>query len=387
MRKIPHVAVLIETSRAYGRGLLEGVARFVRENGPWSIYFRPHALGEPPPPWLRRWKGDGILVRIDNRETARAVRATGLPAVDLRGRVPGLGLPRVGVDNRVLARLAAEHLLERGFRRFGFCGIPRGEHPHLYRRGEDFLRLIEEKGYPCAVFPGPNDRRAATWEKEQDRLAAWVAGLPKPVGVMACNDDRGQQLLDACRRAGVLVPDEVAVIGVENDPILCNLATPTLTSIDVNPQQVGYTAAALLDRLMAGDRPPPGGVFLGDCRVVTRQSTDVLALDDPELARAVHFIREHACEGIRVADVLAQVSMSRSVLERRCKQVLGRAPKALILGMQIERARQLLAETDLPLKMVALKCGFRTAKYFGDAFHRWVGERAGAYRRRLRQPG
>lgn len=387
MRSTPHVAVLIETSRAYGRGLLEGVARYVREHGPWSIYFKPHGLGEPPPPWLRRWKGHGILARIDNREMARAVRATGLPAVDLRGRLPDLGLPRVGVDNGVLARLAFTHLAERGFRQFAFCGLPCGEHPHMDQRREDFRRLVEQAGYACAVFEPRLGPRPLAWEREQEQLAEWLRQLPKPIGIMASHDDRGQQLLDACRRAGVHVPEQAAVISVENDIILCSLATPPLTSIDVNAPRVGYEAAALLARLMAGEKPAQPRILLDLCRVVTRQSTDVLALDVPDLARAVRFIRERACEGINVADVLHEVPVSRSVLERQFRQVLGRTPKAEILRVQMERARQLLAETDLPLAAVAVRTGFRTEKYFGDIFHRKVGERAGAYRRRARLRG
>ncbi len=387
MHHIPHVAVLIETSRAYGRGLLEGVARYVRERGPWSIYFRPHGLGEPPPAWLRGWQGDGILARIDNRETARAVRATGLPAVDLRGRLPGLGLPRVGVDNGVLARLAFRHLAERGFRHFAFCGLPRGEHPHMDQRREDFERLVRAAGFDCAVFEPRRGRRPLAWEREQEQMAGWLLVLPKPVGVMTSHDDRGQQLLDACRRAGVAVPEQAAVISVENDAILCNLATPPLTSIDVNAPRVGYEAAALLARLMAGAKPPRRGVVLDLCRVVTRRSTDVLALDNPDLATAVRVLRERACEGINVGDLLKEVPCSRSVLERRFKQVLGRTPKAELLRVQLERARQLLAETDLPLAEVAARTGFRTEKYFGDIFYRKNGERAGAYRRRARLRG
>lgn len=387
MTNLPHVAVLIETSRAYGRGLLEGVARYVQEHGPWSIYFRPHGLGEPPPPWLRAWRGHGILARIDNREMARVVMATGLPVVDLRGRLPDLGLPRVGVDNHALARLAFEHLTERGFRHFAFCGLPRGEHPHMDQRCDDFQELTQRAGFDCAVFAPASSQRSRTWESEQERIAQWLLGLPRPVGIMTCNDDRGQQLLDACRRAGVLVPDEAAVISVENDTILCNLATPPLTSIDVNPHCVGYEAAALLARLMARPRSAWKNTFLDLGRVVTRQSTDVLALDEPDLVQAIRFIRERACAGINVQDVLAAVPLSRSVLERRFKAVLGRTPKAEILRVQLARAQQLLAETDLSLAEVASRSGFRTEKYFGDIFHRKSGERAGAYRRRVRLRG
>src|SRR6266545_727872 len=376
MRKVPHVAVLIETSRAYGRGLLEGVAEYVRAHGPWSIYFRPHGLGEPPPPWLRTWQGHGILARIDDERMARAVRATGLPVIDLRGRLPNLGLPRVGVDNAAVTRLAVQHLRQRGLLHFAFCGLRRGEHVHMDQRCDDFERLVRAAGHSCDVFRPCT----ATWEREQEQLVAWLRGLPRPVGIMTCNDDRGQQLLDACRRGGIAVPDEAAVIGVDNDALLCNLATPPLTSIDVAPQRVGFEAAALLDRLMVGDKPPLGGIVLDLCRVVTRQSTDVLAIDDPELVKAVRFVRARACDGINVEDVLAEVCLSRSVLERRFKQVLGRTPKAEILAVQIERARQLLTETDLPLEAVAQRSGFHSEKYFGDVFYRKMGVRAGAYR-------
>lgn len=382
--KVPHVAILIETSRAYGRGLLQGVTRYVHEQGPWSIYFKPQGLEEPPPHWLKSWKGDGILARIDNAAMAKAVRAAGLPAVDLRGRLPDLGLPRVGADNPALARLAWRHLRERGFRHFAFCGLPRGSHVHLDQRRDDFHRWVEDAGYSCSTFePRRHRRRTMSWEEEQQQMAAWLRQLPKPVGIMTCNDDRGLQLLDACRRGGVLVPDEAAVISVDNDVLLCNMTHPPLTSIDVNPQRIGYEAAALLDRLMAGAKAPEQGIFLDVARIVTRRSTDVLAIEDRELVMAVRFIREQACAGINVADVLEFVGLSRSVLERRFRQLLGRNAKAEILHVRIERAKQLLLETDLPLKVIAQKTGFGSEKYFGDVFYREMSIRAGAYRKRL----
>src|SRR5262249_42211890 len=160
------------------RGLLEGLAQYVRARGPWSIYFRPHGLGEPPPPWLRSWKGDGILARIDDQRMARAVRATGLPAGDLRGRLPGLGLPRLGVANAAPAGPAVEPRRGRGLRPFAFFGLPRGEHPHMDQRCDAFTRLARAAGHDCAVFHQPAGRRPASWEHAQQRLADWVRRLP-----------------------------------------------------------------------------------------------------------------------------------------------------------------------------------------------------------------
>ena len=389
MRRVPHVAVLIETSRAYGRGLLEGVARYNQEHGFWSMFFEPHGLDDPLPKWLSAWKGDGVLVRINDRRMARAVRAADVPAVDLRGRVPHLGLPFIGVDNFAVARLAFEHLRDRGFRDFGFCGVARGHYFPMDKRREFFRQLAERAGFPCRVFePRGGWRRALAWEEEQDQLAAWLERLPRPVGVMACNDDRGRQVLDACRRAGVLVPDEVAVVSVDNDTVLCNMADPPMTSIDVNAERIGYEAAALLDRLMRrpAARARAVSVEVPPRAVVARQSSDVLAVTDGHVAAALRFIRQHACDGIRVPDVLRHVGLSRSVLDPRFKAALGRTAKAEILRVQLERARQLLVDSRLPLEEVAARCGFSSAKYLGDVFFRTSHVRPGAYRQSHQRP-
>lgn len=383
MPKTPHVALLIETSRAYGRSILQGVVRYLHGHGPWSIYIQPHGLELPPPRWLKGWRGDGILARINDRRTAQAVRQTGLPAVDLRFAVPELGLPAVGIDNRAVVRLAYQHLLDCGFRQVGFCGLPRGRSIWMDLRADLFRELAQADGRPCHVFEHPARSASATWEEEQEAIAAWVSGLPRPIGVMACNDDRGQQVLDACRRVNVLVPEEVAVIGVDNDEILCNLSSPRLTSVDINTVQVGFEASALLDRLMAGVRPPAQPLLLSPLGVVTRESTDILATDDRELATAIRFIREHACGGLRVKELERKTGLSRRSLERRMEKLLGRSPKEEITRVQIERAKRLLIETDLSVAAIAEKCGYSQPKYFSQVFHAKVGTSPGAYRKSM----
>jgi LacI family transcriptional regulator len=384
MRQLPHVALLIETSRGYGRSLLQGVIRYQREHRPWSIFFKPHALGAPPPPWLKNWRGDGILARIDDRTMARAIRRTGLPAVDLRFSVPQLGLPAVGIDNREVVRLAFEHLANSGFKLFGFCGPPPRRNEWMDLRRDLFQKLVREAGLTCHVFELAPGAAMDSWEEEQERIAAWILRLPKPIGIMASNDDRGQQVLDACRRVNVLVPDEVAVIGVDNDEILCNLSSPPLSSVDINTQQVGYEAAALLERMMAGRSAPKQPLLLAPHGVVSRESTDVLATEDRELAAAIRHIREHACEGLRVKDFAKWTNLSRREMERRMRKLIGRSPKEEITRIQLERAKRLLTETDLAAGVIGEKCGFVEPKYFSQVFHTKIGLPPGAYRRKVK---
>jgi LacI family transcriptional regulator len=387
MSKIPHVALLIETSRCYGRTLLQGVIRYLREHRPWSLYVQPHGLDTPPPRWLKRWRGDGILARIHDRRMARVIRQTALPAVDLRFAVRHIGMPCVGVDNAAMVRLAFQHLMDCGFKQLGFCGLAPGQNFWMDLRRDIFQQLARATGLPCSVFePSANPERVA-WEQEQQQIAAWLGCLPKPAGVMACNDDRGQQVLDACQRANVLVPDEVAVIGVDNDEILCNISNPPLSSIDINGPQVGYEAAALLDRMMAGAPAPTQPILLAPRGVVPRASTDVLATEDRELADAIRFMRAHACEGLRLKDFGRQLGLSRRSLERRMQKLLGRSPKAEVLRVQLERAKQLLGETDLPSAVIAEKCGFSQAAYFSRVFHTRVGLPPAAYRQSVSRTG
>jgi LacI family transcriptional regulator len=392
-----HVLLLVDTSRSYGRGLVRGVARYNQEHGRWSIYFKPHALDAPPPSWLDESRADGILARIGDRRMAQAIAGVGVPAVDLRGVVPGLAIPFVGVDNAAVARLAAEHLLERGFKQFAFCGLAEGIHPHMDELGRRFVAEIERAGHRIQTFKarsGP--RRGEAWERQQNRadqwgdqrrLARWIQSLPKPVAVLACHDDRALQVLDACRRVGVLVPEQAAVISVDNDPYLCELAVPPLSSIDDNPQEIGYQAAALLDRMMDGQSPPVVPIRIAPRGVVTRRSTDVLAIEHPHVARALRLIHEHAAEGILPRDVVSQIPISRTALAQQFKQVLGRTLGQELMRVRIERVSELLRSTDLPIKQVARRAGFHQVEYMTRMFRRLTGHTPASYRQSTRGSG
>lgn len=381
-RRTRHVAILIEWSRAFGRGLIEGVARYSREHEHWSLDFEPRGF-EAPPPWLAEWQGDGILARLPSRALAAAVLDKGVPVVDLFGTCTESGLPHIAGDNAQVAKMAFDHLWEQGFRQFAYCGLQLGQNRGMEQRGEMFRHLAEAAGCPFASFSSlVVGVTVPDWELEHQRKAAWLMELPKPVGILACYDEPGCHLLNACRRAGLRVPEDVAVVSVGNDAVLCEMTNPPMSSIEHDATLMGYKAAALLDRLMDGARPPRRTVSVPPRGLVARRSTDMLVTNDADLAAALEFIRTHAFDGISVSDIVGHVAISQSVLERKFRTFLGRTPKAELLRAQMARAKELLADSDLPVKEIASRCGFSGEKYFSDAFHRQCGIRPVAYRRR-----
>lgn len=379
------MALLVETSTSFGRRLLRGVAHYLRENGPWSVYLEQRSIYDPAPPWLKRWDGDGIISRAAYPEIARQVVRLRVPTVDLNEQVLGLGLPLIFNDHRKIGLLAAEHLLERGFTHFGYLG-----HPGVFwsdERREGFAAHVQSAGYACDEYRGEGRTlpryHQRSWEKEMDEVAEWLRGLAKPAGVMACNDFRAVQLLDACRRAGVAVPEQVAVIGVDDETVACSLAHPPLSSVVPDAVNMGYEAAAMLDALMAGRAPVCPQRYIPPLGVITRQSTDIFAIHDPAVAAALRFIREHACDGIKVEDVLDHLVTSRSALQRRFKRELGRSIHDAIIDTRIARVKNLLAQTDLSREEIAARTGFAYPEYLSNVFHQRTGKTLSMYRRHL----
>jgi len=385
-RSRPRVAIIVETSMASGREIVKGIAQYVRENTPWSIYYEPGHFQEKVPVWLRHWHGEGIIARVRNREMAEALAASRLPVVDVLGNIPDTQIPVVQVDDQAVAQLAAEHLLERGFRHFAHCSV-RGP-AWAERRRAAFVARITAAGRTCDAYQLPAMQTKAWFsETTRQRLADWVQQLPKPVGIMACNDTAGQRVLEACRRCGVTVPEEAAVIGVDNDEALCQIADPMLSSIIPVHDRVGYHAAELLDRLMQGHRASAAPLFLKPTTVVVRRSTDVLAMDDRDVAAAVRFIREHACSGIGVEDVVRHVALSYSTLRRRFQRILSRSVHDEIIRVRLERAQELLTETNLSLARIAVVTGFEHQEYLGAVFRAKLGQTPKQFRDEARRTG
>lgn len=380
------VALLIETSNSYGRQLLQGVRDWVREDRTWSIRLSEHGRGAGVPVWLRHWQGDGIIARVENARVASALRAAQTPVVDVAAAMAKPLFPRVVTDSQAVTGLAAQHLRDRGFRYFGYCGDEQ-----FYwsgQRGRYFAEHVHAMGGTISFFVQPATRMDLRYaDRELKAIVRWLQGLPKPAGVLACYDVRGRQVLEACREANIKVPDEVAVIGVHNDDLLCELCDPPLSSVIPNARRSGYEAASLLARLMEGEQVPVDTRFVEPIGVEARQSTDVLAVADPKLAAAVRYIRDRAGARMTVAELLEAVPMSRTLLEQKFRQYLGRTPHDYIQSACHERVKALLTGTDLPIGAIAERTGFEHIEYLSVAFRRATGLSPSDYRRRHRTNG
>lgn len=384
------VAVLIDFSRSYGRGLLSGVAKFVREHHEWSVQSEEWRWTDATPAWFRNWKGDGAIAWVETPELANIIHSLGVPVVDVRGSVPECGLPLLATENQAVVNLVAEHFMQRGFRHYAFCGFVGANYSD--QRSHFFQERLAQAGLTCAVYSPPETSRDAQvieLEKRgllfQDHLSNWLKSLPKPVGVMTCNDIRGHQVVNACRRVNLAVPEEVAVVGVDNDEIFCELCDPPLTSVALNTMQIGYEAAALLERIMTGGKSPEKHILIPPLGIVTRRSSDVLAMSDRQLAAGARFMREHVFEPININDVARAAGMSRRVFERRFVAQVGRPPKAEVLRLRLERVKELLADTNWTLAQIAERTGFKYSEYLHTVFTQKVGVPPGRFRDQMKR--
>ncbi|XZE46748.1 substrate-binding domain-containing protein [Pirellulaceae bacterium SH467] len=387
------VALLIETSNAYARGILEGIVEYQRTRDQWSVYLPELERGASPPDWLSDWKGDGVIARIETEAIASAVSQLQVPTIDVSAarRVPNI--PWVETDDVRVADLAFEHLRERGFRHFAFCG-PRGFNWALWR-GEQFERRCLDAGLDISVhwteFRSQSQfAKSVSRKSPESPMDHWLDSLPKPVGLFCAFDIQAQIVLDHCRNLGIQVPEQIAVVGVDNDPIVCNLAHPSISSVIPDARGAGQRAAELLDAWMqrcprrTTKGPPkslPESILLKPLGIESRQSTDVTAVSNPDIAAAVRFIRDHACDGIDVSHVLQHTPLSRRKLEYQFVEATGTTPHEMIARVRMERVRRLLQETDLPMEEIANRCGFEHPEYMNVVFKRRYQITPGRFRK------
>lgn len=375
--RLPRVILMLTAGMAYGRELALGIGLYARTHGRWRFMSAtPGALNLP---YTDNFDGDAAIVSLSESFDLDALRKRGIPAVNISGRLIDMPLPSVITDDVAIGRMAADHFLNRGFRHFGYSGV--GTYGFAIRRGDAFIAAL--RGHPSTRSVSRHDvhySRDWSYETQQQQMTAWVTALPKPVAIFAANDFQANSIADACHRGGIVVPEEVAILGVDNDVTMCEFCDPPLSSIDTNHQHLGHSAAAMLDGLMRGQKPDPRVVLIAPRGVVVRHSTDSLAVGDVEVADAVRFIRDNAHRGIGVEQVLEQVPMNRRMLERRFRRAIGRTPAAEIRRCRIELAKKLLSDTDRSMVEIARTCGFVYPQHLASAFHQFTGMTPTAYR-------
>lgn len=383
LAKFKRIALIMGQDIGYCRNVLRGIQAFAAQHESWIFHDAAPDLRVIAP--LREWNPQGIIAHLFDEELAEALSRLGKPLVNTTSTLPELPVPLVEVDHQAVGRMGAEHFLDNGFRNFGYFGSRIAQ--FSVGREQGFRRRLEEEGYECSSCyaeylprPGPGE----SWTNVDKRVHRWISVLKKPVGILASNDVPARALAAACRQLDLNVPEDVAILGVDNDEVEAGLAFPPLSSIAIPSQRIGFEAAGLLSRLMAGMPPPTRPLFLPPQGVIVRQSSDVVAVSDPELSASLHFIRRHGNEKIGVEDVAAHVGASRRKLERKFRATIRRTICDEIRRVRIERAKRLLSTTDMAMPDIATRSGFDGARRLATVFRQYTGTTPTAYRRQFR---
>lgn len=365
----------------YLHGIQLGIAEYFVQRPDWIwTQVVPEAVDWQ---WVASLNADGVIAYVEAGYVDQ-LRALPIPVVDISNWLHESYFPRVVPDDRAIGRIAAEHLMDLGLRHFGYVGPPHTLFSDI--RGQAFAETLAEAGH--SVIPYSTDYvlpdgTPAAPGMNTSRLA-WLMALPKPVGVLGANDVFAAEVLTICEHAGIRVPEEVCVLGVDNDELLTRVSQPPLSSVALQTQKIGFEAAALLDRMMNGEAPPKDPILLPPVGVVSRQSTNLLAIADEDVLAAVRYIRERGHEQLTVRDVLEAVPVNRRYLERKFRQHLGRTPLQEIQRVRLEKAKELLSGTDLSMPAVARRSGFPNPERLANVFRASTGMTPTQYRRKFR---
>lgn len=378
------VILLLRRDAAYDRGVLRGAIGQSRQNPEWQLSVRQFVTAQTSVEALSRERALGVIGRMTSADLLAAARMAAKWVVNISHIVDLPNVPRVGVDDRAVGRLAAEHLLERGIEHFAFVGI--GSAALSRDRQEGFVARLAEVRRHAAIGSG------LTWgpygsdlSEDERALCRWLIELPKPAGVFVPIDTAGERLLQLSQAAGCRVPEQIAVVGVDNDDLICELSVPPLSSVVVPGEEIGREAVRLLGDLIDGRVTGPVTRLLPPTLVVARRSSDLKVSRVPEVTDALSFIYANRHRPISVAQVQDAAAVSRRQLELLFRQHLGRTPLQEIHRVHVELARQLLAETELPLEQIARATGLVSREQFSRIFAKFTGQPPAAFRRMHRQ--
>lgn len=376
-----------EIALAFPRGahqeeLINGVLRYAAEQGcNWTYITAPESLALSVLD-LRGWRGDGIIAALNTPAEAACAKGLALPIVNISATLPKTPVPRVSCDSRVVGELAADHLIERGFQQFAYYGLRSVAYSAVRQEGFD-ARLAAAGFRSLSLLMPPTYRlRSQQWRDQQRKLVHWLNRLPKPVGLFAVTDYRARQALDACRQVGLRVPQQVAVIGVDNEEVICAHVQPRLSSVARNNRQEGYHAAAMLDQLIRRKPLPSLEEVIAPLGVVARESTETVAFQDPRLCDAIDYLNENLSAPLGVQELASHVGVSRRWMEYAFREALGQSPYQYIRRRRLKLAQRLLEkDTRVKIYEIARQTGFSSAKQFSMAFSQEFGSSPREYQR------
>jgi LacI family transcriptional regulator len=386
MQKRKLIVLLIETTHGYGRGLLRGIAKYSKLHGPWSFYrevpFYGHSRQIKSYSKLGKINANGAIIREPTPHQVEYFLKLGIPLV-ISPNLIDPKIPTILPDTQKIAQLAAEHLIERGFKNFAYCGFK--EMQWSKERYEKFAHEIKRRNYQVYQFFATLNKLINPKEKDLAVIVNWLRSLPKPVGLMVCNDDMGRIVLEICKLAGFNVPEQIAVLGVDDDELTCELTDPPLSSIALHAEKSGYEAAKLLDNLMAGEKMNGQIIHQEPSHVVIRQSTEVMAIKDEDVALAIKYIHEHHKEPITVEDVAREVNLSRRHLYKKFMATIGHSVFDEIKNNRIKHICKLLIETDWSIYKITMSLGFTEIEHVARYFQKEMGMSPNEYRKQFKR--
>lgn len=380
MKKLPKIILMIEPLGEYVRGILRGIAQYSNVNGPW-VFYREPGRHEDTLPQLAPELADGIIAKIPNTARARKKLPQTVPIILIGYREIIPGMPQIFGDTEAIGKVAAEYFLNKGFRNFAFCGFD--EFHWSRERGRSFKSFLENKGYKIHLYRNLKGTIRKSWQLEQQGIAKWLKTLPKPVAVLACNDDRGQHLISACKLGRLRIPDDISILGVDNDKFVCSLTYPPLSSIALGTEKAGYEVAQLLAKMMQKKKINNSSIMVRPTHVVTRQSTDIIAVEDKLLSDAINYIQKYSNIDISVDDVAEAVMVSRRMLERKFRKLLNKSIYDEIRRIRVNKIISMLLETNLSIAQIGLAMGFKDITHTGRYFKEETGLSPLEYRKKF----
>jgi LacI family transcriptional regulator len=376
---------LSDFSEDYGKSLLRGITAYAKENGAWvfcrmPLFFRETMGAQGIIQWAQEWGADGMIAQLYREEDAELIIRAGIPLIaqDFKERFGNV--PNITGDYYETGKLGANYFLQKGYTHFAFYGF--NTFVWSRERAQGFEETLRQHKHTVYYFEHEKARSGELWYYKPSSLSQWLKSLPKPIALMACDDDQGQHITEACKLAGIRIPEEVAVLGVDNDEVICNISDPTLSSISLAAVRGGYQAAALLDHMIVTKSLTGPSIIVRPIQVIDRESTDIFATSDPNIRQALRYIHQHIDQNLGVTDVLAQVAISRRAFEIRFQSITGLPVYQYILQLRMEKFTRQLIESDKPINELAIECGFPDTKNLARQFREIKGETPNEYRKK-----